>query len=72
MTPLRPADSPLERDDPILGRVRLCRGCGEDWPLDTTFWYAQGDRPMGRCRACWSERSRVDGKRQAFAPLVTA
>lgn len=69
---IAPANSPLERDDPILGRVRLCRGCDEEWPLDTEFWYQQGGRVLGRCRACWSERERVDGRRQAFAPMVVA
>ena len=22
-----------------LGLERLCRGCGEFWPVDATFWY---------------------------------
>jgi hypothetical protein len=49
-----------------LGIERLCRACGEFWPdLDREFWYldSQG-RVMGRCRACWSERSKDQwGKR---------
>ena len=60
-----------------LGPERLCRGCGEWWPLDAEFWYfylnPQGKRQvMGRCRACWSERVWVDGRRQAFRPMVVA
>lgn len=51
-----------------LGTERLCRGCGEFWPVDEEFWYFTTDRygksrVMGRCRACWSERSRIQGRR---------
>lgn len=50
----------LNREDPELGRVRLCRKCSEEWPLDTEFWYF--DRRgyvMGYCRACWADRART-------------
>ncbi len=49
--------SVLDREDPELGTVRLCRRCGETWPKDDEFWYfdAKGI-VMGHCRACWSER----------------
>lgn len=61
-----------ERDDPELGTVRLCRGCGEWWPRDEEFWFIYDGQVMGRCRACWSERRRIDGRR-VFVPLeVTA
>lgn len=68
--------STLERIDPILGLVRLCRGCGEEWPADTEFFYFAADRHgklrvLGRCRACWSERPRADAKR-TFAPMAVA
>lgn len=55
-----------------LGLERLCRGCGSWWPFDAEFWYftARGV-VMGRCRACWSERTIVDGRRQAFRPMVS-
>lgn len=29
----------LYREDPELGTERLCRVCGEWWPLDDDFWY---------------------------------
>ena len=51
---------PREREDPELGRVRLCLRCAEWWPLDGEFWYF--DRKgyvMGHCKACWSERRRA-------------
>jgi hypothetical protein len=50
----------LDAIDPELGKVRLCRGCGETWPRDDEFFYfdARG-KVMGHCRACWSERKRI-------------
>lgn len=45
--------------DTELGTERLCRGCGEFWPLDETFWYFQRGKVMGNCRACWADRSRA-------------
>lgn len=53
-----------------LGVERLCRGCGEFWPRDDTFWYFDPRHPhrvMGRCRACWSERVRDEHGRARFA-----
>jgi hypothetical protein len=58
----------LERTDTILGRVRLCTTCKEDWPVDEEFWYFDRDgRVMGRCRACW-----VDFNRSRRKPKVAA
>ena len=50
----------LDRDDDELGTVRLCRGCGEEWPKDDDFYYfnAQG-KVLGHCRACWAEQRRM-------------
>lgn len=64
----------LDRQDPILGLVRLCRGCGEEWPKDEEFWYFDRDgRVLGRCRACWSERRRGDdGSPERFGPMAVA
>jgi hypothetical protein len=67
--------SPLVREDPELGAVRLCRGCGDEWPLDEEFWYFHLNRHgkrqvMGRCRACWSDRKRIQGRKQRFAPML--
>lgn len=61
----------LERDDTILGRVRLCRRCNEDWPLDSEFWFFQTRngtvRVLGYCKACWSERDRSRWRRPKVA-----
>jgi hypothetical protein len=52
-----------------LGTERLCRGCGDWWPLDGTFWYFKRDGTvMGRCKACWADRRATDDKRPP--PLV--
>jgi hypothetical protein len=58
--------------DPILGEVRLCRGCGETWPLDSEFyWFDRNGKPLGRCKACWSERVRDEQGRAHFVtPLL--
>jgi hypothetical protein len=50
----------LDRQDVELGIVRLCRGCGEEWPRDGEFWYFKGDttKVLGHCKACWHERER--------------
>lgn len=46
----------LERTDTILGRVRFCNWCKEDWPLDEEFWYFDREgKVQGRCKACWVE-----------------
>ena len=68
----------LARIDPELGVVRLCRGCMEEWPERnedgspaTEFWYFdRRARVMGRCRACWSERSK--GAERRFARRLEA
>lgn len=54
----------LDSVDPILGVVRLCRGCGETWPKDQEFWYFRKaelhkGEVLGHCRACWSERRKA-------------
>lgn len=58
-----------------IGTERLCRGCGEFWPIDDDFWYFQdrGGRRvvMGRCRACWSERSRDAWGRRKHRELAS-
>lgn len=53
-----------ERVDPEIGLVRLCRGCGEEWPKDDEFFFIKKSGPqagnvMGNCKACWSERNRT-------------
>jgi hypothetical protein len=54
-----PRKHKYEREDPILGVVRLCGRCEEEWPLDSEFWYfKRGGSVMGPCRACWSERNK--------------
>ena len=56
-----------QRHDPELGWVKPCSGCGEEWPVDETFYYFQYRRradgsvrrqPTSRCIACWLERYR--------------
>lgn len=48
-----------------LGMERLCRRCGEWWPVDASFWYFdRKGNVMGRCRACWSERNRSHHQRR--------
>ncbi len=50
----------IRRDDAILGMVRTCPGCSEEWPLDAEFWNKGPKRSLdgfdARCRACSSER----------------
>ena len=56
----------IHRDDPELGRERLCRTCGEWWPEDDEFYYFQTRKGVHRttrqaypyCRACWADRHR--------------
>ena len=65
---------PRRKEDPILGWVYLCGGCGEYWPDDDEFYYFVPDRfgtlrRAGRCRACWAERDRSTGRR-VFPPLL--
>lgn len=55
-----------------LGKERLCRGCDEYWPIDAEFWYYTRGKIMGRCRACWSERSRDRHGRRTHRPMVAA
>ncbi len=47
------------RDDPILGPVRLCPTCSEEWPFDDEFWHMRDGRLSPswprRCRACCSD-----------------
>ena len=47
------------RDDPVLGRVRLCSICHEWWPFDGEFWHMADGRlnPAWphRCIACCAE-----------------
>ena len=47
------------RDDPLLGRVRLCSACGDEWPFDAEFWHMRdgGLSPAwpARCIACCAE-----------------
>lgn len=63
----------LDSDDPVLGVVRLCRGCGETWPKDGEFWYFdRHDRVLGRCRACWSERNRSQHAARKFPAMEVA
>jgi hypothetical protein len=51
----------IHRDDPELGRERLCRTCQEWWPEDDEFWYFQTRNGRRQtypyCRACWSDRN---------------
>jgi hypothetical protein len=55
--------SVLERRDTILGIVRHCNTCGEDWPRDEEFWYFdRNGRVQGRCRACWVDFNRARRK----------
>ena len=50
-----------------LGIERWCAGCREYWAADDTFWYMdRRGRPLGRCRACWSERITGDDGRRYF------
>ena len=54
----------MTRIDDILGLVRLCRRCGEEWPVDDTFWFFdRKGKVLGHCKACWSERVFVDGRK---------
>lgn len=58
--------APSRRDDPLLGPVKVCTGCGEEWPTDAEFWYVQRLKPgresrlYAKCRACWSERNKAE------------
>lgn len=42
---------PSQRTDPILGPVKVCTGCGEEWPLDPEFYYVHKVRPGTYVRA---------------------
>lgn len=47
------------RDDDLLGPVRLCVGCDEEWPWDPEFWHLRGGRfntsYPHRCIACCAD-----------------
>lgn len=47
-------------EDEVLGTLRHCSRCSEDWPLDEEFFYftARG-QVIGHCRACQSERAKA-------------
>jgi hypothetical protein len=61
--------APVRRIVTELGEERRCSGCGEFWPIDGEFWYFDPrGQVLGRCKACWSERPRIDGRR-TFTPL---
>lgn len=51
------------RDDPILGVVKICRECKEEWPVDPEFYGKTGPALKGWlkavCRACIAERLAV-------------
>lgn len=65
----------IPEKETILGTERLCRGCvdrGEPdpwWPVDEEFFFIVDGKPLGRCRACWSERTRTPDGRRVFVPL---
>lgn len=48
--------------DEILGEVKVCPGCSDEWPDDPEF-FAPGDR---LCRACRWERNE-ERRRKAAA-----
>lgn len=53
-----------------LGIERKCSKCGEWWPHDTEFYYADADGLGGltsRCRACFAERYGRETKRGPHA-----
>ncbi len=49
--------------DEVLGPVRWCSGCDEEWPADAEFWPDGADR----CRACSLERRERKRERQRRA-----
>lgn len=54
--------SQMIRIDPELGRMRLCRRCGEWWPYDREFYYIRADgHSSGNCKACHTEQGRERG-----------
>ncbi len=68
-----------EWDDPILGRVRWCNICLEEWPADREFFYSTGlggRRLHSRCRACYGEwrqgRRREEREARRSALVATA
>lgn len=56
----------MKIDDPELGTMKVCPGCGEAWPLDEEFFFHNGHRGWAsRCKACWSEQRAQARLRQA-------
>ena len=49
-------DRAPERHDDEIGPMRLCRGCGEEWPKDGEFWFFKDSQVNGYCKACQGER----------------
>lgn len=55
----------MDRTDPVLGLVRRCRCCREEWPLTGEFYAVNNRTPGGRllsCNACRAE-GRTPGRR---------
>lgn len=49
---------------------KLCKKCGDYWPLDTEFWFADKDRNDGLfncCKACYMQMRWPDGRPSANA-----
>lgn len=45
---------------------QTCTKCGESWPADTEFFYADKRKPLGlslTCKACYEEMPSVQAKR---------
>lgn len=60
------------RLDPVLGRVKQCPRCREDWPLDEEFYTrvpsAGPDRWRYYCRACDVEVAQARRDARAVGP----
>lgn len=55
-----------------LGAEKKCVRCGEWWPADREFFYADRKRPDGHfstCRACRADIQR-ESRRKAKAPAT--
>lgn len=51
-----------------LGLEKRCTRCGEFWPFDTEFWFANTGKPDGAmdwCRACYTQWRWPEGRSQA-------
>jgi hypothetical protein len=53
----------MTRTDPEIGIEKLCKSCGEWWPLDDEFYYPSNP---AYCKACWIERNRQRPRGLAF------